>query len=106
MMYFTALGSLEPSPATLLPLVRPSVQRLRRRGGRAPRRGGGGECERALHGGAGYFNSVPQRQRSPGPRPIPLTPRAPSAATFPAPLLPSARRAETVAWPPFRTPLQ
>src|SRR2546428_7733939 len=90
MMYFTALGSLEPSPATLLPLVRPSVQRLRRRGGRAPRRGGGGEGERALHGGAGYFKSGPQSPRPPGPRPTPLKPRPPRVATFATAIPPSA----------------
>src|SRR2546427_8721563 len=106
MMYFTALGSLEPSPATLLPLVRPSVQRLRRRGGRARRRGGGGECERALHGGAGYFNNGPKRPRSRGLRPNPLTLCAPSGATFAAFIVLFGRREKTVAEPPCRTATQ
>src|SRR5438445_9914117 len=127
MMYFTALGSLESSPATLLPLVlllQPSLQRLEifeqraavhlalaghgfqrvrpwlagaerehlpqalarllaaveralvqrallpRRGGRARRQRGGGDHERVFHGGAGYLNSVPKRQRSRAPRQI------------------------------------
>src|SRR5256885_16330156 len=96
MMYFTALGSLEPSPATLLPLVRPSVQRLRRRGGRARRRGGGGEGERALHGGASHLNNRAQRPRPPGARPHPCKPSAPGGATFGAATPLAARRGKEI----------
>ena len=39
-------------------------RRLLRRGGRARRQRGGGDHERVFHGGAGYLNSVPKRQRS------------------------------------------
>src|SRR2546428_6919457 len=97
MMYFTALGSLEPSPATLLPLVRPSVQRLRRRGGRARRRGGGGEGERALHCGPGHLESRPKRPRPRAPRPTRLNPPPPRAAPCAAAIALSARRAQTFA---------
>src|SRR5207237_9204541 len=91
MMYFTALGSLEPSPATLLPLVRPSVRRLRRRGGRA------------LHGGAGHLNGVPKPQRPRTLRHVPCSPRA-SATTCATSGLRAAARQQMLAEPAWGIP--